>query len=160
MDINIWSLGISILALVISILEMYHNHILNKPNLRSEHFADIYNDYLFKKIPQGRDVIKVSKGRFVGFKNLQDTITDMVSALSFFKFADGRFYEMIRKECMSLEDYLLNTANKKNITLANPCSEVDEKLKKIYKIINNKREKGSINFLTWKWWKLKNRKNV
>lgn len=152
-----WSLRISIIALIISLLEMYHNQILNKTNLKSEYFKEIYSNYLFNKIPGDRKGIDIINGRFVGFRKLQDTLTDMVSDLSFFKFADGRFYLIIKKECMDLEDYLLNTANKKNISISsNPFSEIDIRLKRIYKIINRKREKGGVCLFVWMWWKIKN----
>lgn len=136
------ALILSIIAILVSIFEIYNNARLNKTNIKSEYFSQIYYDYLFNQIPDARKQIRIDNGRFIGFEKLQDAVTDMVSKSEFFKFANERFYNKLKKKCIDLEDFLLNTANKKNIQLSSPCNEVDKKIKKIYKYINRKREKG------------------
>lgn len=137
-----WALALSIIAIFISLFEIYLNSKMNKTNIKSEYFSDFYKTYLFDQIPQARRDLRVDNGKFVGFEFLQETLTDMISKLAFFKFADESFYNQLKEMCFSLEDYLLDTGNKKNVDLSDVYKEVDKNLKKIYKHINKKREMG------------------
>lgn len=137
-----WALALSVIAIFVSLLEIYHNGKMNKTNIKSEYFSEFYKTYLFEQIPKARNELRINNGSLVGFEYLQETVTDMVSKLTFFRFADEDFYNKLKKKCFSLEDYLLTTGNKKNVDISDVYKEVDKKLKKIYKHINKKREIG------------------
>lgn len=139
---EVCALIISIIAIVISFLELYYNYRSNKTNIKLEYFSALYNEYLFVLIPCARKKIEIIGGRFVGFEELQKVLMDMILDSAFFEFTDKVFYSQLKDSCMKLEDYLLDTANKKGIQISTPCDEVDNKLTEIYKIITTKREKG------------------
>lgn len=136
------ALILSIIAIVISLFDIYNNHRVNKTSIKSEYFSELYQAYLFTKIPEARRDLRVDNGKFVDFEYLQNTITDMVYKLVFFKYADERFYKKLKEKCFNLEDYLLNAGNKKNVDISTILEEIDNQLRKIYQLINKKHENG------------------
>ena len=64
------------------------------------YFSKFYQTYLFEKIPSARKKICIKNGKLVGFRELQDTITNMVSESEFFKYANERFYNKLKNKCI------------------------------------------------------------
>lgn len=111
--VAILALIASIIAIIISLFSMYQNHAINVTNLQSKYFEKIFTDYIVEKIP-----VKASKIHFTqegvlhqNYKELIDTMMDMVEHSIYFAYAKHEFYKELSRKTIALEDKLIENAS-------------------------------------------------
>lgn len=146
---EITALVLSILSLIgtvlLTIWEIGTNIKINQINLKSNICEKIFDEYLIRLIPQARRYLDFDKNdKFVGAKELQNVLISMLKDALFFRYNDRKFYDALDAELQSLEDLLVNNMNKsvERIKQNDLLNNIEEKLKKIYDIIEQKKIKG------------------
>lgn len=140
MNLNI-ELVLSIVAIIISLaaiaFEFFGNQRINRVNLRSTYYVEIYNNFLVTKIPEARNKLIYNNNRISNTDELIDVLNDMRRKSLFFKYQDEKFYKKICDLLQSLEDKLV-TDGDESLDSDEYCSftkEVKESIDKIYKMI-------------------------
>lgn len=140
---------ISIVSLIATILIAIWQIIttinINKINIKSNVCEKIFDDYLISKIPSARKFLKFDcKGKLTGWEKLNKTLVDMKLSALYFKYNDKIFYENLDNKLMDLEDYITSLIDKKHDSTkhADIYIKIDEDIKAIYKLIDEKRIKG------------------
>lgn len=140
MNLNI-ELVLSIIAIIISLVaiafEFFGNQRINRVNLRSTYYEEIYNGFLVTKIPEARNKLIYNNNRISNTDELIDVLNDMRRKSLFFKYQDEKFYKKICDLLQNLEDKLV-TDGDKSLDSDEYCSftkAVKESIDKIYKTI-------------------------
>ena len=140
MNLNI-ELVLSIIAIIISLVaiafEFFGNQRINRVNLRSTYYEEIYNGFLVTKIPEARNKLIYNNNRISNTDELIDVLNDMRRKSLFFKYQDEKFYKKICDLLQNLEDKLV-THGDKSLDSDEYCSftkAVKESIDKIYKTI-------------------------
>lgn len=140
---------ISIVSLIatalIAIWQIITNININKINIKSNVCEKIFDEYLITKIPVARKFLKFDcKGKLTGWEKLNKTLVDMKLSSLYFKYNDKVFYEKLDSKLMELEDYIVSLIDKKYDSIKHPdiYNKIDEDIKIIYNLIDQKRIKG------------------
>lgn len=131
--------GISIIISVVSArTSVKQNQKLHEIDMKAHYYSDVFDEYLLKKIPLARQYLRFNGEVLVDGQNFADTLSDMLKAALYFKYDHAVFYEELKEKTQNLEDYILQTGNKK-INAADHgdiYKEIQTKLEDIYKCIN------------------------
>ncbi|GKU78001.1 hypothetical protein [Paenibacillus sp. L3-i20] len=136
---------VSIVAIIISIVVaiiQYNTAIgINKMNLKSVYFNEIYMKYLIYEIPNARKYIHITfEGKLTGDDKIRNELNKMRQDSLYYLYNDELFYNKLKHRCQILEDYIIESSTKKMLgedqTEFN--NKLKEELKAIYKIINDK----------------------
>lgn len=140
---------LSIIAIVISVItllfEFYRDVKLNKTNLKSEYFKELYFKLLLEEIPQERNNLFFNpQGYLIHYRNFVELFNLILEKSMYYKYTDSKYYTELKNSVQELEDYVLETANKSfNKKLhSGILDDIDEKVENIFSILTNKYEKG------------------
>ena len=135
---------ISIIAIIISIivafLELVRDFKINKVNLESEYFKDIYKEHLIYKIPKARGYIKFDiNDKMVGTDKLIDELQLLRQDSLYFQYNNHTFYRELKERTQKLEDFLVGKAETKFICedQTQAYKEIQTELNGIYKLISD-----------------------
>jgi hypothetical protein len=102
---------ISIIAIIISvgvpIFEFLYNKKINKINLISEYFKEIYGEFLIKRVPLARQYIHFNGRELSGTDKLLDVFREMRESSLYFKYNDKEFYGNLKGKIQAIEDCLV-----------------------------------------------------
>ncbi len=149
---------LSVIALVISIAVAITEYIkdikINRMNLESEYFKDIYKKHLIYEIPTARGYIKFdSDNRLIDVDKMIDELQALRQDSLYFQYNNLRFYNDLKEKIQELEDYLISCAEKQFIG-----EEQTQLYNKIQNSINSIYSVISEGYLGKKKRKKKNRK--
>lgn len=138
-------------ALIISIASIFFSTIISaieisiskkhfKISLYSQIYDDIFKDYLIKIIPDRRRYLIINaKGKLTGASTFIDMLQELLQSSIYYQYEDKTFYKKLKNSIIELEDYLINCNNKKSLDEKVFMDEVDGKVKKLYKILDDKK---------------------
>lgn len=132
-------------TIIIAILQIRTSIKINNINLNSNICEKIFDEYLISKIPFYRRQLKFNgRGVLTGGVEFNEIIVEMKKNSLYFKYHDEKFYDKLTKKLTELEDYvtLLLEKIKDSTEQSQVFNEIDNKIKEIYSIINNKKIKG------------------
>lgn len=135
---------LSIVAILISVAAIVIEWVEAKQNIRigleADYFSKIYQEYLMKKLPEARRLIRLNNdGKLCDTDSLIDELNNMRRDSLFFKYHDKIFYKNIRSKLQNLEDKLTKKSDVMDgDEYAEFISELNEDLGDIYVTINNK----------------------
>lgn len=129
-----------IISVVVAILQNNSNNKTNRISIEAEYFSDIYKEYLIKKIPIARKKLHFEKDVLTGIDELCDLLKQMRSDSLYFEFRNRNFYDELKQNLQTLEDYLIETVNKGKLLNYQQdifYKQVNTYLETIYKHITN-----------------------
>lgn len=136
------ALGISIAALVISIIvpifEYMWNKKINERNLSSEYFKALFSDIIYVDLPKAREFIHFNGELITGTEKLEEVMRLLRQKLIYFKKSNPEFYKGLIEEIQHFENHLVTQSGKADSSaFATFYDKVDEYIEKIYIYINN-----------------------
>lgn len=113
---------ISILAVVLSTLSLFatvvnyvityrQNKKISRINMNARIYNAIFDELLIERIPKARTYLRFVENHLVDSEALSDALTDLMSRILYFRYADKGFYENIHGQISKLEDYVLECGN-------------------------------------------------
>lgn len=139
-------LFLSLIAIFISfgavIYETKHNSKINKLNMESEIYKNIFFKYFIYKIPKAQQNIKNTTSGLTGTNKLETELNKLRHEALFFLYRDEAFYRELCNHLQSLEDYIVRSNN----TCMNEAeynyffNEVKNSIKNIFNLVMNKYE--------------------
>ena len=118
---------------------------INKINLQSSVCEKIFDEFLITTIPQARKYIKFDcKGKFTGGEKINHVVVQMKKSSLYFMYNDKKFYTNLESKMTELEDYIASLMDKEfdSIKHAEIYNKIDELIKELYRLIENKKIKG------------------
>ena len=118
----------------------YLTRIPVKVDLNGITFEDkLTQEYLWEEIPNARDKIKFDEnGKIIETGRFQDVVNDTRRKLLYFKYVNEEFYNEVFEILQEMENYVVDSYNKKIVTAEEKTyfySELNEKMGKFYKIV-------------------------
>ena len=112
--IDIMALALSCVAILMSILELVKNDEINKVNLQSVYYQQIFEDYLLNDIPRKITYIDFGdEGKLnEDYRQLTITLMEMLEKCLYFKFANKKFYDRLKDLISELDDELIIISGK------------------------------------------------
>lgn len=122
--ISIFALGVSIW---VAFFEGRRDYKINRINLESVYFKEIYTEHLVTKIPKARNYIYFNQdNQLSGTKNLINELKELRRDSLYFQYHSKSFYDELNDTIQSLEDYLV--ANTKKVFVGEVRDEFMESL--------------------------------
>lgn len=135
---------LSVIAIIVSIIvAIKENRLqtdLNRINLESEYFNDIYKEHLIYKIPKARGYITFdASGKLIGTDKLIEELQQLRQDSLYFHYNKRDFYNKLKEEIQTLEDYLVKSADKQFVgeDYENIFRYITECINVIYKTISD-----------------------
>lgn len=106
------SLILSILAIILSItvavVEYVRDYNINKVNLESEYYKELFKDYLLYDLPKARKYIRFnSADKLVDTDNMINELQNLLQDSLYFQYSNQQFYQELKKIVQQFEDYLV-----------------------------------------------------
>lgn len=140
---------LSIIAIVISLftlfIEFYRDLKINKTNLKSEYFKQLYFEILLEKIPKSRnDLVFGNNGFLLNYDSFIGLFFMILDKSMYYKYTDSKYYYNLKESIESLEDYVFEAAN---VSFSaelrqSVLSDIDERVENIFSVLTDKYEKG------------------
>lgn len=137
------SLVFSFIALTISgfvaVIEYKRDYKINRLNMESEYFTDIYKMYLIEKIPVARKKLHFERGQLIGISELIEVLKGIWKDSLYFEFRNKIFYDELKKKSQRLEDYIIQMASSGVVDIHRQeifFKQVDTYIKSIYDYIS------------------------
>ncbi len=148
-------LTVAIIAIVISVITLIVSSIIsiyavsqskkmNKTNLSFNFLLTIFEEHLVEIIPDSYRYIRFDvHDKLTDTVKLRDALLDMLNRSRYYKFTDKEFYKELKEAQSDLENYLVTNEGKlyEQDEQAEVWSNINGKLCKIYKIVENKQNK-------------------
>lgn len=138
------ALIVSIFALIISIgvpvIEYARDYRINRINLESEYFKEIYKEHLVSKLPKARNYITFDASKkLIGTDNLINELQELLVSSLYFKYTNETFYKNLKDKIQALEDYLVGNTGIQfsNQNQANVYKNINKYMEDIYKMISD-----------------------
>lgn len=134
-----------IFSCIIAVYQIKMTIKLNNVNLKSGIYEKIFDKYLITEIPNARGYIKFdNKNYLTGEDKLKEVLVDMQNDLLYFRYNDKNFYDGLKSELQSLEDFLVQNVGKQinQMDQLDFLNKIEVFLSKIYKMIEEKKIKG------------------
>ena len=131
---------IAILASVIcAVITFIQNYKINKINMKARYYNKIFDSYLIEKIPMSYRYLIFRDNKLSDSDKISDVLSDLLKDILYFKCADRKFYEVLKKSIEEIEDYILECGNRQFIQdeQGKVFENIQEKLENLYAIINN-----------------------
>ncbi len=131
---------IAILASVIcAVIAFIQNYKINKINMKAGYYNKIFDSYLIEKIPMSYRYLIFKDNKLSDSDKISDVLSDLLKDILYFKCADRKFYEVLKKSIEEIEDYILECGNRQFIQdeQGKVFENIQEKLENLYAIINN-----------------------
>lgn len=124
---------VSICAAIIAVLSAYaaykQNEKINRINLKSAYFDEIYKEHLIYKIPEARRYIQFVNGTLIGTCKMTDELKNIQKDSLYYYYNDKKFFLELKKNLQELENYLMQREGQ--------LFDVDEQLEVMNKIQEN-----------------------
>ena len=139
-------LSISAIAILISIIvgvcDFRLNFKLNKINMESEIYQNIFFEHFIHKIQQAQHNIRNTQEGLTGTDALEEELNNLRHEALFFLYKDELFYKKLCGKLQKLED---NVINANNIRMNDEeyslfFDRLKENIKEIYSLVMNKYE--------------------
>lgn len=134
----------SLIALFVSfgtaIFEYFWNDKINRTNLESEFFKEIYGEYIMTEIPKARKMIRYNDKRISDTGELCDVLNGIRQSSLFYLYEDKKFYDELIGDLQELEDELVKREGQvlEDHQYADFVSDLQKRIEKIYSIIMGK----------------------
>lgn len=144
MYMDVAALIIAILALLVSvivpIIEDRRERKINKINLESEFYKEIYKEHLIKLIPNARKYIGFTEsGQLRDTEELREELNKLRQDSLYFLYSDKNYYNKLKRLTQELEDYLItseeNTYNL--VERKDVLKEIQRRITELYTHISN-----------------------
>ncbi len=101
---------LSVLAIMISIISIIEQRKINRTNLQSTYFKEIFSDYLLHKIPDAASKINFNNKGYIlnNYKTVNKIFMDMIKKCGYYKYAKNDFYVQLIQMTKDLEDKLVS----------------------------------------------------
>lgn len=97
---------IAILASVIcAVIAFIQNYKINKINMKAGYYNKIFDSYLIEKIPMSYRYLIFKDNKLSDSDKISDVLSDLLKDILYFKCADRKFYEVLKKSIEEIEDY-------------------------------------------------------
>lgn len=141
-NLDILTIIISVLALILSIYDCRHQNRINKANLQSDYYREIFGVYLKEKIPEaGKKICFDSYGRLdKDYKELNKVLFEMVRKSGYFKYSNNLFYEELVTKVKEFDELLVVVASERVTEREYQIKkllEIHKKIESIYQVINS-----------------------
>lgn len=131
------------LAVLVSIYAATTANKSAEAAIRSSNCSEIFDEYLIKKIPQARALLRFDEtGRLCNGNALCEVLSAMNIASLFYRYDDNSFFNVLSVKCRKLEDTVAEAGNYPKASKNEQqqfWNEVQESLESIYKTIDTKR---------------------
>ena len=150
---DLLALIISIVSIVISIgvaiYEKNKEKKVNDINLNSEYLKDIYIQYLTKKIPKTRKIMRFESDILCDTNDFCNTLKAFLTDINFYLYIDKSFYDRMKYYLQYLEDLVMESDGQvfEGEERDNLINEIDKCLEQIYTLMNEKYINGDIESL-------------
>lgn len=136
------AIGISICALVVSIISPFFeyawNKKINEKNLASEYFKEIFGDVIYIELPRAREYIHFDGNVISGTEELEKVMRKLRQKLIYYKKSDPNFYDGLLTVIQNFENHLVVQAVKVDSgSFAEFYNKVDDYIEQIYTYINS-----------------------
>lgn len=135
---------IAVIALVISVAtavgDVVANRNINKVNLNSYYFNEIYREHLIAKIPKARKRISLNyNGRLVGYEDMIQEMKDLQNDSLFYKYNDEKYFAKLKEAAQNMEDFLIAGVGETFVGEEQTCfmEELHNLMTELYKTLNN-----------------------
>lgn len=140
-----FDLVISCIALVVSsmlvIYEIFCNKKLNKKNLESGLYNEIFKKYLIEVLPKSIAELSYRDNKVINVDKFQDDLNNFRTEVKLFEYIDKKFYFRLKKEIQTLEDYSILKSSVHAEEYGDYMKNIREKMSNIYKIVLDKYSK-------------------
>lgn len=111
---------------------------INHSNSMAKYFNEIFDRFLIEEIPNSRAYIRFEGETLKDFRQLTDTLNDMMKKALYFKYSNPEFYKKLRKKVTEFEDYLADCGNHRydQDDQSEIFKEIGKKIEEIYACIN------------------------
>lgn len=113
-NLEIAAFIISIIALVISLYDIFIQRKMNQANLQAVYFTEIFGDYLKLKIPTAVKNLNFNESGKLdkSYKSLIKILFAMIRDSGYFSLSNSDFYKKLERDIQNLEDFLIELGNK------------------------------------------------
>lgn len=126
---DVISLGAAAIAIISAIVVYRQTERINRINLQSAFFDEIYKEHLIRKIPEARRYIGFVNGRLIGTDKLVDELNDIRKDSLYFYYNNKIFFQKLKDIMQELENFLIVREGR--------IVEVDEQVEIVEKIQND-----------------------
>ena len=104
---------ISLGALIISAITVFHTQKLNSVNLVSRYYEKIFDKYLINQIPRARNYMRYDRetNRLEDIGQMNDTLARMKKDSLYFQYSNKKFYDKLCELINELETLLGEYSN-------------------------------------------------
>ena len=141
--LDIIAIIISVIAIldseICAVIAFIQNYKINKINMKAGYYNKIFDSYLIEKIPMSYRYLIFKDNKLSDSDKISDVLSDLLKDILYFKCADRKFYEVLKKSIEEIEDYILECGNRQFIQdeQGKVFENIQEKLENLYAIINN-----------------------
>lgn len=98
----------------------------------------IFDEFLIDRIPKARNYLRFESDRLVDSEALSDALTDLLSGMLYFRYADKKFYQSVKEQVQKLEDYVLDCGNRTYFQeeQGKVFDRIQDMLEELYKTVN------------------------
>lgn len=136
---------VAIIAILVSLgtaIKQWCNDLhVNKVNLESDYFKELYTEILLYEIPKARSYLIFIDGELCYIDNLINELNNIRQRSIYFLYMDEPFYENLKYALRDLEDYLFTCSEQVINDDENQQVVMDEiqlKIKSVYEILSKK----------------------
>ena len=150
MEVEVWALIISIVAILISIgvarWQVDKTKKINDINLEAELSKDIIKEFLTERFPAAITAIHFKKRKLTNTRPLQNALNELRQKLRFFKYCDAHFFEELKAKSQELEDYIVNNDGRYYSTedQGEVMEEIKTQMTSIYSLLKTKYTDGKL----------------
>ncbi len=144
--VAIVAVGISFIALIVSIISLVLQKKINSINLEAEYYKKIFDSFLLEKIPEQMFMLNFDNNTLSkNYKELNGTIMEMVRKARYFAYANPSFYKKLETKTMEIEDKLITLAARRIDRASEQKQQlidVEELVRKLFVYINKNYNKN------------------
>lgn len=144
-NLGVWDiipLVFSLIAIVLTIVQIFNTEQQHKSSIEADLLNKIFQEHLLYSFPQKFGVLKFNeKGKLTSANLFTDELNEIRIASQYYQYSNNGFYDQLKRELQSLEDFVVNSCNKTFLPSEQPSffQEVQRRMEKIYQIINKRR---------------------
>ena len=131
MNLDAVAIIVSLISLSFAIISFFiqlsREKKINRINLESEYFSEIYKEHLIKNIPNARRYINFIGEKFTGTENMIDLLQEIQRDSLYYYYKDPKFYQKMKEKIQVLEDFL--AANEGKMYQGEEQTEIMNKIK-------------------------------
>lgn len=137
--------AISILALTLTFALSLHSLFLtkkiNKINLNSHMFEQLFVKILFESLPLALEDAYITQ--LENTDKLEETIIELNIKIKCYKYIDSKFYDKVYKEITQIDDFLVLLKGRKQFNGYEESKILEDKIKELYSIFMTRYVEGN-----------------